>query len=255
MTDLPNTVTKEQLDDLVARSKVEYAVFDNKLTVAVITLPNKFKVTGEASCVDAKNFKKELGETYALENAIKKLWELEGYLLDAHLHGRTEWLENQAGDLPVKCTAPQDPDQELTEDEVATLASGGSLCDCCEVVSPDDEYFDSVSWSYEKAGEDIDEPHPIKEGDHVDFGTSLHLMELGERMQREGWNGKGMFIYIVPAASYPAQRNAKGVLVGDYPNDMVPYSAYIALKSASGEVVPWTISQSDALATDWMLAS
>jgi|26BtaG_2_1085354.scaffolds.fasta_scaffold00042_11 hypothetical protein len=95
---------------------------------------------------------------------------------------------------------------------------------------------------------------PIEEGDEFDFGSAIYLMQKGERVMRAGWNGKGMFIYIVPAASYPAQRNAKGVLVGDYPNDMVPYSSYIALKSASGEVVPWTISQSDALATDWCLA-
>ena len=134
-----------------------------------------------------------------------------------------------------KYTAPQDPNHELTEDEVATLASDGSLCDCCEFVEGGSE-------------------HPIEEGDLVDFGTALHLMELGERVQREGQNGKGMFVYIVPTTSYPAQRNAKGVLVGDYPDDMVPYSAFIALKSASGEVVPWTISQSDALATDWCLA-
>lgn len=133
------------------------------------------------------------------------------------------------------CTAPQDPNHELTEDEVATLASNGSLCDCTWVELDGTE-------------------HPIEEGDLVDFGTALHLMELGERVQRKGWNGKGMFVYIVPAASYPAQRNAKGVLVGDYPDDMVPYSAYIALKNNSGEVVPWTISQSDALATDWCLA-
>lgn len=235
MSDVKNTVTKEQLDDLVAKSSVEYAVFDNKLTVAVITLPNKFKVTGEASCVDAENFDKKVGEKYALEKAVDNLWELEGYLLAEHLHSRAEWLENQMGDLPVKCTAPGDPDHELTEDEVATLASNGSLCDCCEFASGGSE-------------------HPIKEGDFVDFGTALHLMELGERVQRAGWNGKGMFVYIVPATSYPAQRNAKGVLVGDYPDDMVPYSAYMALKSASGEVVPWTISQSDALATDWCLA-
>ena len=81
MSELPNSVTKESLDSLVARSSVEYAVFGNKLTVAVITLPSNFKVTGEASCVDANNFDKALGEKYALENAVEKLWELEGYLL------------------------------------------------------------------------------------------------------------------------------------------------------------------------------
>ncbi|MGA6101758.1 Gp49 family protein [Psychrobacter pocilloporae] len=81
MTNLPSTVTKDHLDELVAQSKVEYAVFGKKLTVAVITLPTNFKVTGEASCVDANNFDKALGEKYALENAVEKLWELEGYLL------------------------------------------------------------------------------------------------------------------------------------------------------------------------------
>lgn len=100
MADLKNRVIKEDLDDLVAKSNVEYAVFSNKLTVAVVTLPNKFKVTGEASCVDANNFDKELGEKYALENAVKKLWELEGYLLAERLHHRAEWLSNQTGDLP-----------------------------------------------------------------------------------------------------------------------------------------------------------
>lgn len=100
MSEIKNTVTKEQLDDLVAKSNVEYAVFGNKLTVAVITLPSNFKVTGEASCVDANNFDKALGEKYALENAVKKLWELEGYLLAERLYHRAEWLSNQTGDLP-----------------------------------------------------------------------------------------------------------------------------------------------------------
>lgn len=102
MADLNNKVTKEDLDDLVAKSSVEYAVFGDKLTVAVITLPNNFKVTGEASCVDANNFDKTLGEKYALENAVEKLWELEGYLLAWRLHGRNEWLNNMTGDSPIK---------------------------------------------------------------------------------------------------------------------------------------------------------
>lgn len=241
MSDVKNTVTKKQLDDLVAKSSVEYAVFDNKLTVAVITLPNKFKVTGEASCVDAENFDKKLGEKYALEKAVDNLWELEGYLLAERLHSRAEWLENQIGDLPVKCTAPQDPDHELTEDEIKRLNETGSLCDCADLPR---NIFQQEFIPDERDDSDI----------KFDFGIAIRKLKEGKRVARKGWNGSGMFVYIVPAASYPAQRNAKGVLVGDYPNDMVPYSAYIALKTASGEVVPWTISQSDALATDWCLA-
>lgn len=88
--ELPNTVTKGALEHLVAQSKTEYAVFDSKLTVAVITLPSKFKVIGQSSCVDANNFDKELGEKYALENATEKLWELEGYLLANDLYRAKE---------------------------------------------------------------------------------------------------------------------------------------------------------------------
>lgn len=87
MSDIPNTVTSEHINNLVAKSKIDYAVFDNKLTVAVITLPNKFKVTGEASCVDPSNFDEAKGERYALENATEKLWLLEGYLLAEKLYG------------------------------------------------------------------------------------------------------------------------------------------------------------------------
>lgn len=224
MSDLPNIVTKEQLDDLVAKSSVEYAVFDNKLTVAVITLPNKFKVTGEASCVDAKNFNKELGEKYALEKAVENLWELEGYLLAERLYHRNEWLENQTGD----------PDHELTDDEVATLASGGSLCDCCEFV---------------QIGGDC----PIEEGDEFDFGSAVHLLKMGKKVARKGWNGAGMYVYYVPAASYPAQRNSKSTMAGEFPDDMVPYREYLALKTAQGDVATWAPSVSDALATDWCL--
>lgn len=84
------------------------------------------------------------------------------------------------------------------------------------------------------------------------YGFALK-QKLGEKVARKGWNGKGMFLYYVPAASYPAQRNEKGTMLGVFPNDMVPYCAYIAMKTAQENVVPWLASQSDVLAEDWIL--
>ena len=133
------------------------------------------------------------------------------------------------------CTAPADPDHELTDDEVATLASGGSLCDCCEFV---------------QVGGDC----PIEEGDEFDFGSAVHLLKMGKKVARKGWNGAGMYVYYVPAASYPAQRNSKSTMAGEFPDDMVPYREYPALKTAQGDVATWAPSVSDALATDWCLA-
>lgn len=133
------------------------------------------------------------------------------------------------------CTAPQDPDHELTEDEVATLASNGSLCDCMEVV---------------QYGGDC----PIEEGDEFDFGSAIYLLKIGKKVARKGWNGSGMFVYYVPAASYPVERNNLETMGGQFPDDMVPYREYLALKTAQGDVATWTPSVSDALATDWCLA-
>lgn len=85
----------------------------------------------------------------------------------------------------------------------------------------------------------------------MDFGQAVRLLKQGRRVTRSGWNGKGMFVYYVPAASYPAQRNTAGTMIGMFPDDMVPYRDYLAMKTAQGDVVPWVASQSDILADDW----
>ncbi len=241
MSILPNSVTKEQLDNLVARSDVEYAVFGKKLTVAVITLPNNFKVTGEASCVDANNFDKALGEKYALENAAEKLWELEGYLLAVDLYRAEKENTNKYATELVPCTAPKDPDHILTGDEIKRLAETGSLCDCANLPR---DIFQQEFIPNERDDSDI----------KFDFGIAIRKLKEGKRVMRAGWNGKGMFVYYVPAASYPADRNSKSTMAGEFVGDMVPYREYLALKTAQNDVSTWAPSVSDALAEDWQLA-
>ena len=83
----------------------------------------------------------------------------------------------------------------------------------------------------------------------MDFGQALHGLKNGERVSRTGWNGKGMFVYLVPAASYPAQRGAAKAWAGE--DAMIPYRAYLAMSTVDGDVVPWVASQTDILASDW----
>jgi hypothetical protein len=93
----------------------------------------------------------------------------------------------------------------------------------------------------------------------MNFGEALELLRAGERVAREGWNGKNMFIYLVPANSYPAQTEvAKKYWAGKTDTTkapahipMVPYGAYLAMKTAQENVVPWLASQTDILADDW----
>lgn len=87
----------------------------------------------------------------------------------------------------------------------------------------------------------------------LDFGDAVRLLKEGAKVARIGWNGKGMFLYYVPAASYPAHRNEYGTMAGVFADDMVPYGAYIAMKTAQNNVVPWLASQTDVLAEDWVV--
>lgn len=56
------------------------------LTFCVLVLKNGFTVTGESACASPENFNAEIGRKIARENAVEKIWLLEGYLLKQRLH-------------------------------------------------------------------------------------------------------------------------------------------------------------------------
>ena len=85
--------------------------------------------------------------------------------------------------------------------------------------------------------------------EQVGFDKALPALIAGKRVARMGWNGKGLWIYHIPASTYPAQTEAARRNLGAF----VPYGAYLAIKSADGTVVPWVASQSDILGKDWVI--
>jgi hypothetical protein len=56
------------------------------LTFCVLVLRNGFTVTGESACASPENFDAEIGRKIARQNAMQKIWPLEGYLLKQRLH-------------------------------------------------------------------------------------------------------------------------------------------------------------------------
>ena len=58
-----------------------------------------------------------------------------------------------------------------------------------------------------------------------------------------------MFLYYVPEGRYPARTDAAKSIAEE--DGKVDYGAYIAMKTAQGNVVPWLASQTDMLADDW----
>lgn len=116
------------------------------------------------------------------------------------------------------------------------------------------EYEGYVSWSpkdvFERAYNEVDDI-----GFGLNFGDALKMLEHGLKVARAGWNGAGMFVYYVPANEYPANGNTLGTMTGMFKDDMVPYRAYIAMKTAQNDVVPWVASQTDILAKDWVVVA
>lgn len=55
------------------------------LTFCVLVLENGFTVTGESACASPENFDAEIGRAIARQNAVAKIWPLEGYLLKQRL--------------------------------------------------------------------------------------------------------------------------------------------------------------------------
>lgn len=81
------------------------------------------------------------------------------------------------------------------------------------------------------------------------FGEALVFLEAGHSVCRTGWNGEGMFLYLVPANNYPAETDVAKQKFGD----MVPYKTYIAMKTVDDDVVPWLASHTDLLSDDWQI--
>ena len=85
----------------------------------------------------------------------------------------------------------------------------------------------------------------------MDFGAALQALKNGQKVAREGWNGKGMFLFLVPGSVFKVNR---APLLGIYPEGTeINYRPHIDMKTVDGEIVPWVASQTDVLAEDWRI--
>jgi hypothetical protein len=86
----------------------------------------------------------------------------------------------------------------------------------------------------------------------MDFSKALTALKSGEQIRREGWNGAGQFVALMPGYpnGVPANEEtarAIGVAVGA----TVRIRAYMILHTSQGDNAMWVPSVSDCLAEDW----
>lgn len=88
-------------------------------------------------------------------------------------------------------------------------------------------------------------------GELLNFGDALMLLKNGQKVARLGWNGKGMFLFLVPGSVFKVNRPP---LLGIYPEGTeINYCPHIDMRTADGKIVPWLASQTDVLAEDWVI--
>lgn len=89
------------------------------------------------------------------------------------------------------------------------------------------------------------------EDENFSFGIAIAQLKSGYRVARKGWNGKGMFVFLVNGSTFTVNREPLLSIMGE--GTEVKYHAHIDMKTADGQVVPWQASQADMLADDWFV--
>lgn len=85
------------------------------------------------------------------------------------------------------------------------------------------------------------------------FGEALEALKKGYKVARAGWNGKGMWLILVPGT-----KNVRPVAGTPYSRAgvtaEVDIEPHIDMFTAQGNMQPgWLASQTDMLAEDWQV--
>jgi len=79
------TITRADIDALLARSDVDVCTKFEKVTVVTVKLPNGFVLVEASGAVDKANYSEETGRRVCLDRIAQKLWSFEGYQLSTQL--------------------------------------------------------------------------------------------------------------------------------------------------------------------------
>ena len=88
----------------------------------------------------------------------------------------------------------------------------------------------------------------------MNFGLAIEALKMGKKVARDGWNGKGMFIFIQNETSGPVKEGTPIFSEIARKNQGILVRAHIIMKAADDSiVVGWLASQTDMLSDDWCI--
>jgi hypothetical protein len=94
---------------------------------------------------------------------------------------------------------------------------------------------------------------------HFNFGTALEALKQGKRVARQGWNGKNMFLFLLPAGTIPTKSIQDPALREVIETEIGFGETFEALGSirmftADKKILTgWLASQTDMLSEDWVI--
>ncbi len=123
---------------------------------------------------------------------------------------------------------------KLIQAEPQTVQDGVtpiSVIEGYKVIYPDGY----ISWSPKAVFEEA-----YRRVDNLTFGLAIEALKKGHKVARQGWNGKGMWLKLIPAGN--------AMYCGYDMQDC------IGMKTANNVMQPgWLASQTDILAEDWVI--
>ena len=97
----------------------------------------------------------------------------------------------------------------------------------------------------------------VKTEDHlVNFGEAIKALKKGKRIARKGWNGEGMFLFLLPEGTVPTKAihdpKLKEVIECEVGGETFEALGSIRMFTADKKILTgWLASQTDILSEDW----
>jgi Protein of unknown function (DUF2829) len=95
---------------------------------------------------------------------------------------------------------------------------------------------------------------------NLDFGAAITALKQGKRVARTGWNGKGMYLWLLPAATVKAEwlREPHLKAVAEANGGEIEALGSIRMYTVNAQgrravLTGWLASQTDMLSEDWVI--
>ena len=92
--------------------------------------------------------------------------------------------------------------------------------------------------------------------ENLNFGDAIKALKEGKKVSRQGWNGKGMFLWLKPGTKILSDWIKDPILkaICESKGGDIDGLPTICMKTADNKVLTgWLASQTDMLSEDWII--